>query len=162
MHNSLCSSYCLCKAEQQQNEAAAYLPGCKLRQGGFAAIKLVRISSVGIAICILPDGLIRPSSGDTPYRTVPACQVQRTCLRKCSAVSRTLGPPATIEIQDRISPCCSMVGIDEILDPVHHLGGGEAIAVADFEVKHTGKSNSIVRPASAILEKVVGLSSAGA
>ena len=128
-------------------------------------IKDIRISAIGIRICILPDRLKRPPARNRPRPATPASQHKRTCSGKRGTIARTSLPPVRIGVDHRITPCLAVVGVDEILDPGYHGRRGLAVAFRfvgrGFHVDHAGEGYAVTGPAPAMREEECRLGAAG-
>lgn len=100
----------------------------KLLQVVQTAVEDVRVTTVGIRIRILPDGLVRPSAGDGARRASIARQHQRVGVDEGVGVARAGRPPRGVGVQHRVPARDGVVPVAKGLDPRDHAGRAQAPA----------------------------------
>ena len=126
---------------------ASYLTLGELLEVVQSAVPDVRVATIGIAIGVLPERLIRPSARNGAHRARVPSQDERT-LGERFAVARAGVPPVSGGIDHRIPAGAALVGVDEIGNPRHHLRGAKSVACGAIgvvlDVQHTGEGDAVI------------------
>lgn len=96
---------------------------CQLLQIGQRTVEDVAITTISVAIRILPDSLVRPTARNSSRssRAIPR-QNERASRVEGGAVACTSSPPIIGAVDHRIPGGFAMVGVDKVLDPTDHGG----------------------------------------
>ena len=148
------------------NDVLSTLPRCQLLQRRESSIENIRITAIGIRICILPDSLVRPTTRNCANGTTIPCQDKWTCGIESSAISRASGPPIIRAVDHRVASSLGMIGADKALNPGNHCRcaqtiAGSAVGIV-LNVQHPWQGDAVARPSSAMGKEVSGLGGAGA
>ena len=129
------------------------------------SVEDIRISAPGRRITVLPDRINAPSIGQRTNRARIPRNNKRRFAAKGAIVSSTQLPPTCRGVNERILGRSGVVSVDKVVDPADHGARTQAVAAVAarsvLEIKHTRKGDAIRRPASSVLEEVVGLGSTG-
>jgi hypothetical protein len=154
------------------------LPSCRLLAGGFEqdltgselpqasliTIELVTIATIRIVVVVLPDSLVRPTTGNGTGSTGIPGQDKRVVVDKGIRVSSASLPPGRVGVNQRVAAGLAVVSVAEVFDPADDRRRREAMALAlgrRLEIQHSWKRDPILGPTSSILEEVVRLCGAG-
>lgn len=107
----------------------------------------IRVTSVLVGICVLPDGLERPASGDGAVRGAPGSEHERVGVVEGAAVAGASLPPAWVGVEHGIAGGLAVVVVAELLDPGDHGALAQApacsAAALALEIEHTGESDAV-------------------
>ena len=124
-------------------------------------IENIAITTVRVAVTVLPDRLERPSTWNSPRSSgTVSGQNQRRLRREGVGVSGASDPPIICGIDHRPPSRLGMIRIHEICDPIHHGCFTQPMTcpalgrAAVLHVKHTGQGSPVTGPAAAVSEEV--------
>jgi hypothetical protein len=140
-----------------------HLTGSNLLQLGQVAVEDIRISTIGVGVSVLPDGLEWPVTRDGSWGAAISGQHQGASGVECGAVASALAPPIRSAVDHGVTLGLGVVGIREVLDPGDHSRLAEAVAGSSrgvvLNIEHAGKSDSVAGPSTSVGEEVGGLGS---
>ena len=139
------------------------LTSSKLDEVGLGTVEAVSIAAVCVRVGVLPEAPDSPATREGADCIGVVSKHQRVSGCKGVGVARARFPPRWAEVKHGPASGLAVISVAEVLDPRHHCARRQtpALAVAlGFEIQHTGQGDSVSRPATAVGEEVLGLSSA--
>ena len=122
------------------------------------SVKDIRVTTMLIAVGILPDGVGRPIARDRRGRRVAIRgEYERTGAAKAAGVSGAGLPPVGGGVDQGVDTGCLLIRIDEVFDPGNHVFGAFVVAGGTvwvvFDIEHTGQCDAVLGPAATVLEE---------